>query len=61
MLVRVRETWRQIMAKCVLQVTGKEATATCVTEQLVGGVEAVIEGFIHDMRFLWAHQSQDGD
>ena len=36
----------------VLWVIGQEAKAACGTEQLVGGVEAGIEGGIHAMRLL---------
>ena len=51
--VGVGETWRRLMAKCLLQLTGQEAKAACGTEQLAGGVEAGIEGSIHAMRVLW--------
>ena len=50
--VRIRETWRQLMAKCLLRVTGQEAKAACGTEQLASGVEYGIEGGIHAMRLL---------
>ena len=42
--VGVGETWRRLMAKCVLWVTSQEAKDACGTEQMVGGVEAGIEG-----------------
>ena len=32
------ETWRRLMAKCVLRVTGQEANAACGTYQLSIGV-----------------------
>ena len=51
--VRVGETWRRMMAKCLLRVAGPEAKAACGTTQLAGGVEAGIEGTIHAMRVLW--------
>ena len=38
--VRVGETWRQLMEKCLLRVAGPEAKATCGTTQLAVGVEA---------------------
>ena len=41
------------MAKCVLQVTGKETNAACGTEQIAVVVEGGIEYGIHDMRLLW--------
>ena len=50
--VGVVEAWRQLMAKCVLHVKGKEEKSACGTGQLVGGVEAGSEGGIHVMRLL---------
>ena len=50
--VRVGETWRIIMAKCLLRVMGPEAKAACGTTQLAVGVEEGIEGAIHAMRIL---------
>ena len=41
--VGVGETWRRLMAKCLLQVTTQEAKAACRTDQLTRGVEAGIE------------------
>ena len=35
--VGIGETWRCLLAKCLLQVTGQEAKAACGTEQLTGG------------------------
>ena len=49
----VGETWRRLMAKCLLQVTGQEVKDSCRTVKLEGGVEAGIEGYIHTMRILW--------
>ena len=51
--VRVGETWRRMMAKCLLRVAGQEAKAACGTTQLAGGVEADIESAIHAMHILW--------
>ena len=41
-LLGVVETWRQLMAKCLLWVTEKETKAAYGTKQLAGGVEAKI-------------------
>ena len=41
--------------------TGHEAKAACRTDQLSGGDEAGIQGGIHDMRLLWAQNSQEDD
>ena len=40
--VRVGETWRRRMVKCLLRVAGLEAKTACGTTQLTGGVEAGI-------------------
>ena len=53
------KTWLRLMAKCVLQVTGKESKFACGMEQLMVGLEAVIKGGIHDMCLLWEHHSQE--
>ena len=50
--VSVGETWRRLMAKCQLWVTGPEARAAWGTAQLPGEVEAGIEGGIHAMIVL---------
>ena len=57
--VGIGETWRRLLAKCLLRVSGQEAKAACGTEQLAGGVEAGIEGDIHDARLQWAQHSQE--
>ena len=51
--VGVGKTWRWLMVKCVLWLTGQEAMAACRTEHLDGGVESGIEEEIHAMRLLW--------
>ena len=48
--VGIGETWRRLLAKCLLWVSGQEAKAACGTEQLAGGVEAGIEGAINSVR-----------
>ena len=55
------ETWRLMLAKLVLDVTGAEFKEACGTEQLCGGIEAGIEGEIHKVRFLWQHPVQEED
>ena len=58
--VGVGETWRRMMAKCLLRVAGPEAKAACGTTQLAGGMEAGIEGAIHTMCVLWEeHQTEE--
>ena len=57
--IGIGETWRRLLAKCLLRVTGQEAKAACGTEQLAGGVEAGIEGVIHAARLQWTQHSQE--
>ena len=57
--VGIGKTWRRLLAKWLLQVTGQEAKAAYGTEQLAGGVEAGIEGSIHSMRLLWEQHLQE--
>ena len=59
--VGMGETWRRLLAKCILRVSGQEAKAACGTEQLAVGVEAGIEGAIHAARLQWAQNSQEED
>ena len=40
--VGVGETWRRLMAKCLLKVDGPEAKSAYGITQLVGGLEAGI-------------------
>ena len=57
--VRVGETWRRLMAKCLLRVTGQESKAACRKDQLARGAEVEIEGGIHAMRVLWEEHLQE--
>ena len=41
--VRVGETWRQMLTKCVLAVIGAEAKKACGTGQLCRGLDAGFE------------------
>ena len=59
--VGVGETWRPMMAKCLLKVAGKEAKTACGTTQLAGGLEAGIEGAIHAMCILWEDHKKEED
>ena len=59
--VGVGETWRRMMAKCLLRVSGPEAKAACGTTQLAGVLEAGIEGAIHTMRVLWDEHKKEED
>ena len=57
--VGVGETWRRLMEKCFIRVTGQEAKAACGTEQVAGGVETGIECGINATRLLWKQHSQE--
>ena len=59
--VGVGETWRQLMAKCVLKVTGQGGNEVCGTDELFGGICAGFEGGIHTMRLVWHHNVQKDD
>ena len=55
------ETWRRLMVKCLLQVTGTKTKATCGTSKLAGGVEEGINGDINAMRVLWEEHLPEED
>ena len=59
--VGVGETWRRLMVKCLLKVSGPEAKATCGTTQLAGDLEAGIEGTIHVMCVLFEEHREEED
>ena len=46
----IGEVWQRAMAKCVLQVCGEDAKATCGSIQLCAGLEAGIEGALHAVK-----------
>ena len=50
--VRVGETWRRMLTKCVLAVMGAGAKEYCGTEQLCGGLKARFEGGVYTVRLL---------
>ena len=50
-----------MLEKCVLVMTREEAKESCRTEQLLGGLEAGIEGLIHMVRLLWQKNAQEED
>ena len=57
--VGVGETWRRLMAKCLLKVAGPEAKSACGTTELAGVLEAGIEGAIHTIRVLWEEHRKE--
>ena len=50
--VRVGETWRWMLTKCLLAVMGADDKKACGTEQLCRGLEAGFEGGIHSVRLM---------
>ena len=51
--VGVGETWRRIFAKCVLKVTGPEATNEYQDDQLCAILKAVIGVAAHGVQSIW--------
>ena len=51
--VSVRETWRQLFAKCFLEVTGPEATHACKDYQLCTVFKSLIDGAVHGVQSIW--------
>ena len=47
------ETCRRIFAKCVLKITGSEATHACRDDQICAGLKAVINGLVHGAQSIW--------
>ena len=52
-LFGVGETWRLLFAKCVLKVTGPEATSACQDNQLCPVLKEGIEGTVHGVQAIW--------
>ena len=48
----VREKWHQRFSKCVLKVTGPEATHTYKDKQIYAGVKAGINGSVHRVQYV---------
>ena len=59
--VGIGETWRRLLAECLLRVSGQEAKTACGTDQLAGGMEAGIKGDIHAVRLQWVQHLEEED
>ena len=55
--VGIGETWRQLFAKCVMRVTGPEATRTCQYEQICDRLKSGIDGTVHRSQSIWDTKS----
>ena len=53
----IGETWRCLFAKCVLRVTGPEATSVCQGDQICSVHKAVIDGAVHGVQAIWDTKS----
>ena len=59
--VGIGETWRRLLAKCLLLVSGQESKTAYGTDQLAGGVETGIKGAIHAARLQWVQHLEEED
>ena len=51
--VGIGDSWRRLLAKCLLRVTGEEAKIACGSSQLCRGIHAGIEAGSYAMRMQW--------
>ena len=51
--VLVGETCRRVFKKCVLEVTGPEATNAFQDDQLCDRIKVVIDGAVHGIQAIW--------
>ena len=51
--VGLGEMWRRLFTKCVLRVTGPEATSACNHDQIFDGLKMVIDGGVHGVQAIW--------
>jgi hypothetical protein len=51
--VGIGETYRRLMAKCLLLAIGHQAATACGNYNLCAGLKAGIEGAVHAVRELW--------
>ena len=59
--VGIGESWRRLMAKCVLAVGGESVKNACGSTQLCGGLEAAIEGAVHTLNEAWMEKEEEDD
>jgi len=58
--VGIGESYRRLLAKCILSATGHHATAACDNLNLCAGLPAGIEGAVHAMGDAWAEAELNG-
>ena len=51
--VGVGETWCRLFEKCVLKVTGYDATHACMDGHLCGVLKEVINWAVHKVKYIW--------
>ena len=51
--VGARETWQYIFTKCVLRVTGIEATNECQDDQFCDSLNTGIDRAVHGVQDIW--------
>ena len=59
--VGVGESWRRFFSKCVLRVTGPEATNMCQGCQLCAEIKAIIGGTVNGLQAIWDTKSTTED
>ena len=57
----IGEILRRLLAKCVLEGTGQQATSACGTDNLCAGQKLGCKGAIHGMSAEWDELSQGED
>jgi len=59
--IGIGEIFRRLIAKCVLEAAGPQATSACGSDQLCAGLKLGCEGGIHAMSALWDELSVGED
>ena len=52
-LVGVRDTWRHLFAKIVLNVTDPKATMAFQEDHICSGLKSGIDGTVHRVQYIW--------
>ena len=57
--VGVGETWLRLFDKCILKVTGSEATHSYKDDHLCAGLKVVIDGAVPRVQYIWGANSTE--